>query len=143
LTAIDERLMAWRRHDQTSQRLATIPEIGPIAGVSFVLKVAESVSLVSALAARVGITPHEASTDGRQRLGKINREGDEDLRRLLVFGVTAVIRAAKVDRSSPWLLAVLARKPKKLAAVALAKKMARTIWAMMVCGETFRQPAQA
>ena len=77
-------------------------------------------------AAVVGITPRENSTAGRPKLGRISRAGDEDLRRLLVIGATAVIRAAKPDRTSPWLLALLARNSKKLAAVALANKMART-----------------
>jgi len=90
----------------------------------------------------VGITPREVSTGGRQKLGRISRAGDEDLRRLLVIGATAVIRAAKPGRTAPWLLALLARKSKKLAAVALANKMARIVWTMMVSGETYRQPAQ-
>jgi transposase len=143
LKALDKRLMAWHRRDQTSQCLATVPGIGPIAGVSFALKVADPQAFRSArhFASWVGITPRETSTGGRQRLGKISREGDEDLRRLLVIGATAVIRAAKPDRTAPWLMALLARQPKKLAAVALANKMARIVWAMMVSGETYRQPA--
>jgi len=65
------------------------------------------------------------------------------LRRLLVIGATAVIRAVKPGRTAPWLMGLLARKPKKVAAVALANKMARIVWAMMVSGETYRRPAQA
>ena len=91
---------------------------------------------------RIGL-PRENSTAGRQRLGKISREGDESLRRLLVLGATAVIQQAKRGRASTWLLGLRARKPKKLAAVALANKMARIIWAMMVSGETYRRPKQA
>lgn len=94
-------------------------------------------------AAWVGITPRENSTGGKPRLGKISREGDESLRRLLVLGATAVIQQAKPGRPSPWLLELLARKPKKLAAVALANKMARIVWAMMVTGETYRRPKEA
>jgi len=94
-------------------------------------------------AAWIGITPREDSTAGRQRLGKISRAGDEDLRRLLVLGATAVIQQAKPGRASPWLLGLLAKKSKKIAAVALANKMARIVWAMMVSGETYRRPAQA
>jgi transposase len=145
LKAIEKRLMAWHRQDQTSQCLATIPGIGPISGVSFALKVPDAKVFRSArhFASWVGLTPREVSTAGRQRLGKISRQGDEDLRRLLVIGATAVIRAAKPGRTSPWLLALLVRKSKKLAAVALANKMARIVWAMMVSGETYRQPTQA
>src|SRR4029077_4981046 len=91
----------------------------------------------------IGITPREDSTAGRQKLGRISRAGDEDLRRLLVIGATAVIRAAKPGRTAPWLLALLALKSKKVAAVALANKMARIVWEMMVSGETYRRPAQA
>ena len=65
------------------------------------------------------------------------------MRRLLVLGATAVIQQAEKGRASPWLLALLARKPKKLAAVALANKMARILWAMMMTGETYRRPKAA
>jgi transposase len=145
LKAIEKRLMAWHRQDQTSQCLATIPGIGPISGVSFALKVPDPKAFRSArhFASWVGLTPREVSTAGRQKLGRISRAGDEDLRRLLVIGATAVIRAVKPGRTSPWLVALLARKSNKIAAVALANKMARIVWAMMVSGETYRQPAQA
>ena len=94
-------------------------------------------------AAWLGITPRENSTGGKPRPGRISRQGDESLRRLLVLGATAVIQQAKKGRASPWLLALLARKPKKLAAVALANKTARLIRAMMVSGETYRRPKEA
>jgi transposase len=145
LKAIEARLMAWHRQDQASQCLATIPGIGPIGGVSFTLKVPDPKAFRSGrhFAAWIGITPRENSTAGKHRPGKISREGDESLRRLLVLGATAVIRQAKRGRASAWLLGLLARKPKKLAAVALANKMARIIWAMMVSGETYRRPKEA
>jgi transposase len=145
LKGIEARVMAWHRQDQTSQCLATIPGVGPISGVSFALKVPDPKAFRSArhFASWLGITPREASTGGRQRLGKISRQGDEDLRRLLVIGATAVIRAAKPGRVSPWLMALLARKSKKVAAVALANKMARIVWAMMISGETYRRPKAA
>jgi transposase len=151
LKAIEARLMAWHRQNQTSQCLATIPGIGPIGGVSFALRAPDPKAFRSArhFAAWVGITPRENSTGGKQRLGKISREGDEGLRRLLVLGATAVIQQAekgrqgRKGRAAPWLSELLARKPKKVAAVALANKMARIIWAMMVSGETYRQPQEA
>jgi transposase len=145
LKAIEARLMAWHRQDQTSQCLATIPGIGPIGAVSFALKVSDPKGFRSGrhFAAWIGITPRENSTAGKHRPGKISREGDESLRRLLVLGATAVIQQAKRGRAAPWLLGLLARKPKKLAAVALANKMARIIRAMMVSGETYRRPQQA
>ena len=145
LKAIEARLMAWHRQDQTSQCLATIPGIGPIGGISFALKVPDPKAFRSGrhFAAWIGITPREDSTAGRQRLGRISRAGDEDLRRLLVLGATAVIQQAKPGRAAPWLLGLLAKKSKKVAAVALANKMARIVWAMMVSGETYRRPTQA
>ena len=94
-------------------------------------------------AAWLGLTPKQHSTAGRHRPGKISREGDETLRRLLVLGATARIRFAKAGRSAPWLINLLARRPKKLAAVALANKMARVLWAMMVSGEVYRRPLAA
>ena len=86
--------------------------------------------------------PRERSTGGRQRLGGISRAGNERLRQLLVLGATAVIRHARPGRPgvSAWLLALLQRRPRKLAAVALANKMARIVWAMMTRGEAYRQP---
>ena len=84
--------------------------------------------------------PRQCSTAGKQRLGGISRAGDERLRQLLVLGATAVIQHAKPDRptATPWLLSLLSRKPRKLAAVALANKMARIVWAMMTSGEAYR-----
>src|SRR5262249_38323566 len=94
-------------------------------------------------AAWLGITPKEASTGGRHRAGRISRQGDEALRQLLVLGATARIRFAKAGHAPPWLGQFLARKPRKLAAVALGHKMARVLWAMMVRGEVYRQPMPA
>ena len=95
------------------------------------------------LAAWLGLVPKENSTGGKHRLGAISRAGDERLRSLLVLGATAVIRHAKPGKTSPWLLSLLARKPRKLAAVALANKIARVVWAMMTSGESYRQPKAA
>jgi transposase len=142
LKAIDARIMAWHKH---SQLLATVPGIGPIGGTSFTLKVPQPKVFRSGrhFAVWIGIAPREHSTGGRQQLGRIIKEGDEDLRRLLVLGATAVIQQAKAGRASPWLLGLLARKPKKVVALALANKMARTIWAMMISGEVYRCPEAA
>ena len=98
------------------------------------------------LASWLGLTPREHSTAGKHRLGKISKAGNERLRQLLVVGAMAVIRVAKPGRQSAsgWLLQLLERKPPKLAALALANKMARIIWAMMARGEAYRrQPVTA
>ena len=142
LKGIEARLMQWHKADPVSQCLATQPGIGPIGAVSFALKIADPRGFRSGrhFAAWLGITPKEDSTGGRHRPGRISRQGDEALRKLLVLGATAVIRFATPGSASPWLVNLLARKPKKLAAVALANKMARILWAMMVSGELYRRP---
>src|SRR5258708_2593569 len=145
VTAIERRLRAWHRANACSRRLATIPGIGLITATALVMKVADPGVFRSGrhFAAWLGLTPKDHSTAGRQRLGVITRAGDETLRHLLGSGATAVIGHAKPGRASPWLLALLARKPKKLAAVALANKMARIAWVVMTRGETYQRPALA
>lgn len=147
LRAIDGGLMQQHKANPLSRRLAMIPGIGPIAALSLALRV-EAPSFQSArhFAAWLGLTPRQCSTAGKPRLGGISHAGNERLRQLLVLGATAVIRHAKPGRptASPWLLALLGRKPRKLAAVALANKTARIVWAMMTSGEGYRQrPAAA
>jgi len=141
LKALEAQLLAWHKHDPVSQCLATQPGIGPIAALSFALKVPDPTVFRSGrhFAAWLGLTPKESSTGGRRRLGRISRQGDEGLRKLLVLGATAVIQFAKPGRASAWLINLLARRPKKLAAVALANKMARVLWAMMASGEVYRR----
>jgi transposase len=145
LKMIEATLMAWYKQDPVSQCLATQPGIGPIGAVSFSLKVTDPKAFRSGrhFAAWLGLTPKENATGGRSRPGRISRQGDENLRRLLVLGATTVVQFAKPGRASPWLIDLLARRPRKLAAVALANKMARILWAMMVSGEVYRrrQPA--
>jgi len=145
LQALETRLIALHKQNPVSQCLATQPGIGPIGALSFSLKVSDPKGFRSGrhFAAWLGLTPKENSTGGRHRQGRISRQGDEALRKLLVLGATAVIRFATAGRASPWLINLLARRPKKLAAVALANKMARTLWAMMVSGEIYRRPQQA
>ena len=145
LEAFDAKLKAWHRANEVSQRLATIPGIGPIAATALAMKVPDPRLFRTArhFAAWLGLTPKDHSTAGRVRLGVITRAGDETLRRLLVNGAMAVIQFAKAGRSWPWLVRLLSRKPKKLAAVALANKLARIAWALMMRGETYRRPAIA
>jgi transposase len=145
LKIIETKLLAWHRQNPISQALATQPGIGPIGAVSFSLKVTDPKAFRSArhFAAWLGVTPRENATGGRSRPGRISRQGDASLRRLLVLGATTVIQFAKPGRASPWLIQLLARRPRKLAAVALANKMARILWAMMVSGELYRQTQPA
>jgi transposase len=141
LRAIDARLMQQHKANPVSRRLAGIPGIGPIGALSFALRV-DATQFKSArhFAAWLGLVPRQCSTAGRQRLGGISRADDERLRQLLVLGATAVIRYAQPrvapagepptrrPATSPWLLNLLSRKPRKLAAVALANKTARLVW---------------
>jgi transposase len=125
--------------------LARVPGIGPITALNLSVRVdAGQFKSGRHFAAWLGLVPRERSTGGKQRLGGISRAGNERLRQLLVVGATAVIRVATPDRPgvSPWLVEWLKRRPRKLAAVAWANKMARVVWAMMTSGEDYR-PAKA
>jgi transposase len=141
LRQIEARLLAWHRGNELSVRLAEIPSIGPICAAGLVMKVPDPHAFRCArdFAAWLGLTPKDHSTAGRQRMGVITRAGDEDLRRLLVVGATSVIQQASKGRGKPmpWLIALIKRKPKKLAAVALANKVARIVWKLMVSGERY------
>jgi transposase len=166
LKEIEARLRAMHRANAISQLLATIPGIGPIIALTLALEV-DPTAFESGrhLAAWLGLTPKEHSTGGKQRLGGISRAGHERLRALLVTGATAVIQVATRPGNklaTDWLLKLLQRRPRKLAAVALANKMARIAWAklakvptdqlrsvgmpdegMMTSGEAYRHPAGA
>jgi transposase len=141
LKAIEARLRAWHRANADSQRLAKIPGVGPIGATALVMKTPDPRAFPSGrhFAAWLGLTPKDHSTAGKTRLGKITRAGDERLRSVLVAGATAVIQHAKRGRGhpSPWLIALLKRKPPKLAAVALANKIARIAWKLMVTGDSY------
>jgi transposase len=140
LGRIDKQLRTWHRENERSRRLATMPGMGPVGAMTMVLRVPDPTVFGSGrhFASWIGLTPREHSTAGRQRLGKISREGDEALRRLLVVGATSVIKQAQRGRGPAWLLALLKRRPAKVVAVALANKMARIAWAMMVSGQAYR-----
>ena len=153
---LDARLMAQHKANPVSRLLAGIPGIGPIGALTLALKV-DPARFKSGrhLAAWIGLTPQERSTGGKQRIGGISRAGDERLRQLLVLGATSVIRHAAPAKpgaadsakpgkgATPWLLSLLKRRPRKVAAIALANKMVRIAWAMMTSGEAYRQQPQA
>lgn len=141
IKAIEARLMAWHRDNDCSRRLAEVPSIGPVGAVTLAVKVPDPKMFRSGrhFAAWIGLTPRDHSTAGKQRLGAITRAGDPALRSLLVVGAMAVIRQAlrNPSKASPWLLALLKRKSRKQAAVALANKTARIAWKMMMTGERY------
>ena len=137
---VDTKLMAWHRADECSRRLAKIPGIGPISAALLTMKTPDPKLFRSGrqFAAWIGLTPKDHSTAGKVRLGVITRAGDEGLRSVLVVGATSVIlQVRRGRRASPWLAELLKRKAPKLAAVALANKMARIAWKLMFTGETY------
>jgi transposase len=147
VAAVDGELAALHKANPVSQLLAAIPGVGPLGAITLALTV-EPGNFASGrhFAAWLGLTPKEHSTGGKQRMGKISKAGNERLRQLLFVGAMSVIRFAKPGgkSASAWLLQLLERKPRKLAAVALANKMARIIWSMMSRGEAYRrQPVAA
>jgi transposase len=138
--------MAWHRADECSRRLAQIPGVGPI-GASLLMMKTPSPDLFKSgrhFSAWIGLTPKDHSTAGKVKLGVITRAGDEALRSTLMLGATSVLRRVREghDRNaSPALLELIKRKPPKLVAVALANKIARIAWKMMVTGESYRKNA--
>jgi transposase len=133
--------MAWHRQNELSRRLAEIPAIGPVGASLLAMKVSNPAAFRSGrdFAAWIGLTPKDHSTAGKTRLGAITRAGDEHLRSLLIVGATAVLQQVRRGRgySSPWVSALIKRKPPKLAAVALANKTARIAWKLMVSGQHY------
>ena len=144
LVEFDRMIMAWHRSDETSRRLDEAPGIGPMLATAVVATVADPKAFRSGrnFSAWVGLVPKQHSSGGKDRLGHISKQGDRYLRGLFVAGALAVIRYAKIygTRHRPWLTALLARRPTKVAAIALANKLARMAWAMMVKGERYKEP---
>lgn len=142
---LDRKLARQHKTNPVSQRLAEVPGVGPINALTLALTVdARQFQSGRHFAAWLGLTPKQNSTAGKPRLGKISREGNERLRQLLVLGATSVVKHVKPEagKGSAWLQALVQRRPRKVAAVALANKMARVVWAMMTSGEAYRpQPA--
>ncbi len=137
---IEARLVAWQKTDECSQRLIKIPGIGPIGAALLTMKTPapELFRTGRQFAAWMGLTPRDHSTAGKVRLGVITRAGDEALRSTLVCGATSAIRHAQLTgKASPWLADLLKRKAPKLVALALANKMARIAWKLMVTGQSY------
>lgn len=145
IAALERELLAWHRQDEASQRLQTVPGIGILTATALAASIPDPSLFASGreFAAFLGLVPRQNSSGGKARLGRISKMGDGYLRKLLVVGATSVIRRAATGGSatSAWVRSLLARKPARLATVAMANKTARIAWAVLARGEVYRAPA--
>ncbi len=142
----DRLVRASARQTEVGRRLMEIPVVGPLLASAFVASIADPKVFKSGrdVAAWIGLVPRQNSSGGKERLGSISRAGNRYLRQMLVVGAMAVIRhAERHGATRPWLIQLLARRAKKVAAVALANKTARMVWALMMSGERYRDPTVA
>jgi len=139
---IDRDLLVWQRGNDVAKRLMTIPGIGPVGAAALAASVTDPHQFRSGreFAAWLGLTPRQNSSGGKERLGRITKMGDKYLRKLLVIGMTALVKQVryKPDAADRRLVDLLARKPTRVATVAMANKTARIVWAIMVREETYR-----
>ena len=141
--SIEKRIIALHRSSDASKRLETIPGVGILGATTIATIVTDPKAFRSGrdFAAWLGLVPRQDSTGGKQKLGPISKQGDRYLRRILVVGAHAVLRRARQHPEKyPWLTQLLARRPFKVVAVALANKMARIAWALLAKGGTYRAP---
>ena len=126
----------------TARRLQTLPGVGPLTALAIEAFAPdmESFKCGRDFAAWIGLVPKQYSSGGKERLGRVSKAGQADIRRLLIIGAMSRLtwRGRKSIREGSWLARMMAKKPKMLVAIALANKMARTIWAMLTKQEDYR-----
>ena len=147
LQGLDKRIKDLAAQSRDAQRLQTIPGVGPVTALAIeaFAPPLESFRCGRDFAAWLGLVPRQHSSEGKQRLGRMSKAGQRDIRRLLIIGAMSRLNwlRRKSIREGSWLGRIAARKPRMLVAVALANKMARTIWAMATKQEDYRDPARA
>jgi transposase len=141
IAELERQIAGWQRREVECQRLIGVPGVGLLTATAVVATVGDARSFRSGreFAAFLGLVPRQSGTGGRVKLLGISKRGDPYLRTLLIHGARTVLSAqSRADRElDPWLRGLLSRRPKNVAIVALANKMARTIWALMAHGRTF------
>lgn len=145
---LDAEIARRAKENDVARRLMTVPGIGPLIATAFAVLAPppETFRKARDFAAWLGLTPRQHSTGGKQRLGASTKMGERSLRRLLIIGANSVIikRHAHVStKPGTWLGGMLTRKPPMLVRVALANKMARIVWALMVRGGVYQSPVAA
>ena len=140
LAEIDRQLVAAGRENATYRHLITVPGYGPILSSAMAAMAVDPAAFRRAgdFAASLGLVPRQDGTGGKVRLGPISKRGNRYLRRLLVGGAMALLMTKRA-KQDPWLAKLLASKPRKVVAVALANKMARIGWALMMRQEDFKR----
>ena len=145
LDTVEREILAWHKTSKESQRLATAPGVGPLTATALVAAIGDGAQFQSArhFAAWLGLTPRISASGGREHIGRISKGGDRYLRTLLIHGARAMVGTTfrQKVKPRPWLQALMARRPINVAAVAVAHKTARALWAMLRRGETYRRPA--
>jgi transposase len=145
VAALEKQLVAWHRSNPVSQRLASIPGIGPIIATALAATVVEPIGFASGreFAAWLGLVPRQHSTGGKARLGGISKRGNRYLRRLLINGASANLLGSRATNADPWVRGLRRRRPSLVVAVALANKTARIAWAVMHREERYQRRAAA
>jgi len=145
VTALERQLLAWHKTNPVSQRLASIPGIGPIIATAIATTVTDPNVFRSGreFAAWLGLVPRQNSTGGKTRLGGITKRGNRYLRRLLINGASANLLRSKATKADPWVIGLRRRRPPLVVAVALANKTARIAWAVMLRQREYQPRAVA
>lgn len=144
---LDDRIAAAARESDVARRLQEVPGIGPVCAMAIATFAPQMQEFRRGrdFSAWLGLVPRQHSSGGKQKLGRTSKMGQRDIRRLLIVGAMSIVhwRGREGGRPGSWLSRMLARKPRMLVAIALANKMARTVWAMLARNEDYRDPAGA